>query len=118
MIILRLSIIFIFIFSCNTEPIREEIEVGKTIKIEATNFASTDNSYNFLWTQPEGPNNSNFNYKIESNKMLFTPDIPGNYSITLLVESFDQTILYEETFIYNATGQPETLPIIQNNNIS
>ena len=36
--------------------------------------------------------------------MLFTPSIKGNYDITLLVESFDQTTLYEEVFIYNAIG--------------
>ena len=95
--ILKILILLIFMFSCNTEPIREEIEVGKTIKIEATNFPTANNSYNFLWSQPEGPTNSNFNYKIENNKMLFTPDVPGYYNVTLLVESFDKTTLYEET---------------------
>jgi len=108
MISARIFIILIFFFSCNTEPIREEIEVGKTIKIESANFPFND-SYTYLWTKPYGPNNHNSSYSIENNKMLFTPSIAGKYNITLLVESFDKTKLYEENFLYTAIGEAKTI---------
>ena len=104
MSLLRLTIIIIFFFSCNTEPIREEVQVGRTIKIEASSFPTSNNSYNYLWSKPKGPEGHNCTYKIENNKMLFTPNMSGNYDITLLVESFDKTNLYEETFTYSAIG--------------
>ena len=108
MISTRIFIILIFFFSCNTEPIRQEIEVGKTIKIESTNFPFNE-SYTYLWTKPDGPNNHNSAYSIENNKMLFTPSISGQYNITLLVESFDKTKLYEENFLYTAIGEAKTI---------
>ena len=50
---LRFFLIFIFFFCCNTEPIRKEIVVGKTIKIEPSNFdTKLNNNYNFLWSKP------------------------------------------------------------------
>ena len=51
---LRFLLLFIFIFSCNTEPIRKEIIVGKTIKIMPSNFGTGNLStnYNFLWSKP------------------------------------------------------------------
>ena len=110
MILIRMCIIFIFFFSCNTEPIRHEIEVGKTIKIESLNFPFND-SYTYLWSQPYGPDNHNSSYTIENNKMLFTPAIAGNFNITLLVESFDKTKLYEENFLYLAIGENKNIVI-------
>jgi len=108
MTLIRTLIIFIFFFSCNTEPIRQEIEVGKTIKIESVNFPFND-SYTYLWSKPYGPDNHNSSYTIENNKMLFTPNISGDYNITLLVESFDKTKLYEENFLYSAFGQNKNI---------
>ena len=113
MISARIFIIVIFFFSCNTEPIRQEIEVGKTIKIESVNFPFNE-SYTYLWTKPYGPNDHNSSYTIENNKMLFTPSIAGQYNITLLVESFDKSKLYEENFLYTAVG--EAKKILKNNN--
>ena len=122
MILIRICIIFIFFFSCNTEPIRHEIEVGKTIKIESINFPFND-SYTYLWSKPYGPDNHNSSYTIENNKMLFTPAIAGNFNITLLVESFDKTKLYEENFLYLAIGENKNIvmvnssPIIKDDNL-
>ena len=107
---IRILITFILFFSCNTEPIRHEIEVGKTIKIESLNFPFND-SYTYLWSQPYGPDNHNSSYSIENNKMLFTPNISGNYNITLLVESFNKTKLYEENFLYTAIGENKNIII-------
>ena len=106
MYILRFLLILIFIFSCNTETIRKEIIVGKTIKIEATNFGNQQLSknYNFLWSLPSSPNNlgSDMSFKIENDKMLFTPLFEGNFDIILTIESLSSTSLYEEVFSYHA----------------
>jgi len=112
MILLRLSIVFIFFFACNTEPLKEEIEVGNTVKIESSKQTNDSNiEYNYLWSKPNGPIGHNSKYKIDDNKMLFTPDSPGNYIITLLVESENHKLLYEESFYYIATGNKTTKDI-------
>ena len=96
----RFLLIFIFFFCCNTEPIRKEISVGKTIKIEPSNFETKiNNNYNFLWSKPQFYGDSNeksMQFKIENNKMLFTPLIEGNFDISLTVESLNNTDLYQE----------------------
>ena len=104
----KLLFLIIFTFSCNSQPIREEINVGETIKIQATNFTSSNDNHTYKWTKPNGPKNNNSNYKIENDKMLFTPNKTGDYDIILLIESEDRTLLYEESFIFTA---------IANNNI-
>lgn len=120
MYILRFLLLFIFIFSCNTETIRKEIFIGKTIKIEATNFGSKNlsNNYNFLWSKPISPNNSmdDVKFSIENNKMLITPYSVGNYDISLTIENLNNTNLYQETFSFYAIDNPDspalTKPII------
>ena len=100
---IRISILLIFFFSCRTEPIIQEIDVGKTIKIAPSNFSQIDNNdFNFLWSSPLGPVDSNPIYQIEKDKMLFTPDKEGNYEVTLTIESISHNSIYEETFLFNA----------------
>ena len=104
--ILRFFLIFIFFFCCNTEPIRKEIVVGKTIKIEPSNFdTKLNNNYNFLWSKPKfsGENiDKPMIFKIENNKMLLTPLVEGNFDISLTVESLNNTDLYQEFFSFQA----------------
>ena len=95
-------ILFVFFISCKTEPIRQEIEIGKTIKIEPNNFSLTDKQLNFFWTSPQGPTKNSAQYKIQDNKMLFTPTHIGEYEISLTIESTSNNTLYEETFLFNA----------------
>jgi len=117
--IIRLLFIIIFIFSCKTEPIRQQIEVGKTIKIQPSNFSINDKDLVFLWSSPNGPANSKPIYNIENNKMLFTPDISGNYEISVMIESANNNSIYEETFLFNATGvSKNTNKPIQENNLT
>ena len=103
---LRFFLIFIFFFCCNTEPIRKEIVVGKTIKIEPSNFdTKLNNNYNFLWSKPKfsGENiDKPMIFKIENNKMLLTPLVEGNFDISLTVESLNNTDLYQEFFSFQA----------------
>ncbi|MAN35863.1 MAG: hypothetical protein CMF89_05705 [Candidatus Marinimicrobia bacterium] len=102
----RFFLIFIFFFCCNTEPIRKEIVVGKTIKIEPSNFdTKLNNNYNFLWSKPKfsGENiDKPMIFKIENNKMLLTPLVEGNFDISLTVESLNNTDLYQEFFSFQA----------------
>ena len=113
----RFLLIFILFFCCNTQPIRKEITVGKTIKIEPSNFETKiNNNYNFLWSKPQfsGENIENpMQFKIENNKMLFTPLIEGNFDISLTVESLNNTDLYQEFFSFQAIDKG-----IKNINIS
>lgn len=103
----KLLFLIIFTFSCNSQPIREEINVGETIKIQATNFNHNGLNCTYKWTKPDGPNNHNSHYKIENDKMLFTPKAVGDYDIILLIESQDRTLLYEESFIFHAIATNE-----------
>jgi len=102
----KFFLIFIFFFCCNTEPIRKEIVVGKTIKIEPSNFdTKLNNNYNFLWSKPKfsGENiDKPMIFKIENNKMLLTPLVEGNFDISLTVESLNNTDLYQEFFSFQA----------------
>ena len=104
--LLRFFLIFIFFFFCNTEPIRKEIVVGKTIKIEPSKFdTKLNNNYNFLWSKPKfsGENiDKPMIFKIENNKMLLTPLVEGNFDISLTVESLNNTDLYQEFFSFQA----------------
>ena len=102
----KFLLIFILLFCCNTEPIRKEITVGKTIKIKPSNFdTKINNNYNFLWSKPifsGGKDNQSMEFKIEDNKMLFTPLLEGNFDISLTVESLNNTDLYQEFFSFQA----------------
>ncbi|MAZ61394.1 MAG: hypothetical protein CMG50_04375 [Candidatus Marinimicrobia bacterium] len=102
----KFLLIFILLFCCNTEPIRKEITVGKTIKIEPSNFdTKINNNYNFLWSKPifSGEKDiQSMEFKIENNKMLFTPLLEGNFDISLTVESLNNTDLYQEFFSFQA----------------
>ena len=116
----KILLLFIFIIACNSEPIRIEIEVGKTIKIEPTSLAEeslADDDLSFLWSPPNGPNNSNPTFKIENNKMLFTPNEEGEYNISLTIESLSKNIIYEETFLYHAVGNKLVVASGTNNSI-
>jgi hypothetical protein len=112
MYILRFLLLFIFIFSCNTETVRKEIFIGKTIKITPSNFGSDNltNNYNFLWSKPITPNNSidDIKFSIENDKMLITPFITGNYDIDLTIENLNSTNLYQETFSFYAISNPNS----------
>ena len=119
MYLIKSFLVLILIFSCNTEPTRMEIEVGKTIKIEATNFnnESMIDNYNFLWSKPTSPNNNDADmiFKINNDKMLFTPYHEGNFDINLTIESLNKTYLYQEIFSYHAVNKG-FMPSIQSNN--
>ena len=57
---------------------------------------------NFFWTPPQGPTDNSSKFRIQNNKMLFTPNEQGEYEITLTIESISNNTLYEETFLFFA----------------
>ena len=99
---IKILLISILLFSCNTDIKIQEIEIGKTIKIEPTNFHSSDNNLTFLWEPPKCPSGSKPFIDIKKNKMLFSADLEGKYQINLIIETNGKSI-YEETFLLNAT---------------
>jgi len=98
---IKIFLISLLLFSCNVEKEIQQIEVGKTIKIEPTNFNSSDNNLIFLWEPPKCPLNSKPFVDIKNNKMLFAADLEGQYEINLVIETHGKPI-YEETFLLNA----------------
>ena len=77
------------LLSCSEQQIWQEVESGKTIKIISQNF-KIDNSTNYIykWSKPIARNNAKLDYKIEHDKLLFTPISNGQYEIILEIENF------------------------------
>ena len=69
MTLLKFLLLLLFTFSCNSQPVREEIVVGKTIKIQATNFPTTEHTYTYKWTKPRGPIGNNAIYQVFHKKI-------------------------------------------------
>ena len=70
------------ILSCSEKQIWQEIESGKTIKVESQNFKlSNSANYIYKWSKPISDSNAELNYKIENDKLLFTPISNGSYQI-------------------------------------
>ena len=100
------------LLSCSEQQIWQEIESGKTIKVESQNF-KLNNSANYVykWSKPISDNNAKLNYKIENDKLLFTPISNGSYQIILEIENMAQEIVHKEKFFFNVineTTQTET----------
>ena len=83
---IRLFLILIFIFACKTEPIHQEIEVGKTIKIESSDFNLENNNYIYNWSKPIGEDGG-VEYIIQHDKILVTAKTSGEYKIELTIEN-------------------------------
>tara|TARA_Y100001970_G_scaffold23435_1_gene27529 strand:+ start:9841 stop:10458 length:618 start_codon:yes stop_codon:yes gene_type:complete len=107
------------LLSCSEQQIWQEIESGKTIKVESQNF-KLNNSANYVykWSKPISDNNAKLNYKIENDKLLFTPISNGSYQIILEIENMAQEIVHKEKFFFNVineTNQTEPNNHITNN---
>ena len=105
---LRLLILVTFFISCKTEPIRQEIEVGKTIKIKPTNFHNVQKGLNYLWSPPRCPEGSQPIIDIKNNIMLLTADKEGRYEINLTIE-YNNDLIYEEVFLLQAIKSSTTI---------
>jgi len=94
--------LIIFLFSCGDKGI--EGFVGEKIIISAKETEEkTDLDYTWiLIEQPDGSllNSSDLNPQTDKNKMNFTPDYPGNYSIDVVVSQYGDEIS-SQSFLFN-----------------
>ena len=94
------------ILSCSEKQIWQEIESGKTIKVESENFKlSNSANYIYKWSKPISDSNAELNYKIENDKLLFTPISNGSYQIILEIENMTQEKVHEEKFFFNVINE-------------
>ena len=76
------------ILSCSEQQIWQEIESGKTIKVTSENFKINNSSnYIYKWSKPITRDGAKLDYKIEHDKLLFTPISNGEYQIILEIEN-------------------------------
>ena len=94
------------LLSCNEQQIWQEIESGKTIKVFPKKFKITNSSnYIYKWSKPFGKNESKMDYKINHDKLLFTPISNGEYRITLEIENMMKEKVHEEIFFFNVINE-------------
>ena len=89
------------IVSCQEKQIWQEIEVGKTIKIESSVFNLENNNYIYNWSKPIGADGG-VEYIIQHNKILVTAKTAGEYKIDLTIENLSNKVVHKESFFLNA----------------
>ena len=99
--IIKIILSTFVILSCSEKQVWQEVESGKTIKVFSRGFQVNNSNYIYKWSKPIGPDNSDLDYIIEHDKLLFTPITPGQYYIVLEIENMMQTKVYEESFYFN-----------------
>ena len=94
------------LLSCSEQQIWHEVESGKTIKVKPKNF-KVNNSINYIykWSKPLSEENAKLEYKIEHDKLLFTPISNGEYQIILEIENMMKEKIYEEKFFFNVINE-------------
>ena len=94
------------LLSCSEQQIWQEIESGKTIKITSRNF-KVNNSTNYIykWSKPIAGDNAELDYKIEHDKLLFTPISNGEYQVILEIENMMKEKVHEEKFFFNVINE-------------
>ena len=99
--IIKLLLATVVILSCSEQQIWQEIETGKTVKVFSKGFNINNTNYIFKWSKPTGSENSESNYTIENDKLLFTPFTTGEFTISLEIVNMMDTKVYEEIFYFN-----------------
>ena len=98
------------LLSCNEQQIWQEIESGKTIKVFPKKLNITNSSnYIYKWSKPIGKNESKMDYKINHDKLLFTPISNGEYRITLEIENMMKEKVHEEIFFFNVINEKKNV---------
>jgi len=102
-----LIIVSLLITACGSKVEPKIIDVNKTQKVQSVQNWETAEELLFLWTPPKGPKGNDSKWIINDDIMLFTPDTPGEYSISLIVENMSGDVLGEESFLLIAEEQTE-----------
>ena len=97
-----LSIFMLVLLSSSEKQIWQEIETGKTIKIFPESINTSNQDYIYKWSVPDGPENSDFDYSIENDKMLLTPFTIGKYQVSLEIKNKDDKKVHNQIFYFNA----------------
>ena len=96
------------ILSCSEQQIWQEIESGKTVKVTSRNFKINNSSnYIYKWSKPISKDGAQLDYRIEHDKLLFTPITNGEYQIILEIENMMKEKVHEETFFFNVINESE-----------
>ena len=94
------------ILSCSEQQIWQEIESGKTVKVTSKNFKINNSSnYIYKWSKPISKDGARLDYKIEHDKLLFTPITNGEYQIILEIENMMKEKVHKETFFFNVINE-------------
>ena len=102
-----LIIASLLITACGSKIEPKIIDVNKTQKVQSAQNWETAEELLFLWTPPKGPKGNDSKWIINDDIMLFTPDTPGEYSISLIIENMSGDVLGEESFLLIAEDQTE-----------
>jgi len=94
------------ILSCSEQQIWQEIESGKTVKVTSKNFKINNSSnYIYKWSKPISKDSAQLDYRIEHDKLLFTPITNGEYQIILEIENMMKEKVHEEIFFFNVINE-------------
>ena len=94
------------ILSCSEQQIWQEIESGKTVKVTSKNFKINNSSnYIYKWSKPISKDSAQLDYRIEHDKLLFTPITNGEYQIVLEIENMMKEKVHEERFFFNVINE-------------
>ena len=94
------------ILSCSEQQIWQEIESGKTVKVTSKNFKINNSSnYIYKWSKPISKDSAQLDYRIEHDKLLFTPITNGEYQIILEIENMMKEKVHEERFFFNVINE-------------
>jgi len=94
-----ITIVSLLISACGSKIEPKIVHVDKTQKVQSTLNWETAEKLHFMWTPPKGPKGNDAKWIINDDIMLFTPDTPGEYVISLVIENMSGDILGEETFL-------------------
>ena len=109
----KILLIFLVIVSCQETQIWQEIEVGKTVKIQSKKFKAENKKFTYNWSKPIG-NEKDIEYVIQNDKILVKAQNSGEYKIKLTIENLSNEIVHTETFYLNAINNTDDTLILSN----
>lgn len=113
----KILFIFLVIVSCQETQIWQEIEVGKTVKIQSKKFKADNKNFTYNWSKPIG-NEKDIEYVIQNDKILVKAQNSGEYKIKLTIENLSNEIVHTETFYLNAVNNTDDTLILPNKAMS